>query len=401
MAESPRVSRDTTELSQQAWGADLADIRAEWDLDQARDHLNHGSFGAVPRTVRRAQARWRDLSDANPMNFYRELRPPAIRVARQAATSFLGVEPDSLALVANATTGVSTVLASFPLRPGDEIVLTDHAYGAVTMAARRFATAAEARLVIAPVDLAASDEEVVNAIMSAMTDRTRLLVVDHVTSATARLFPVRMIAEAARDRGVATLVDGAHAPGMLPVRVDALGADFWVGNFHKWAFAARSVAGLWIAPDWQARVRPLVVSWNEEEKFPCAFDNQGTVDDSAWLALPDALDFFARLQPERLREHNNALAAYGQQTVAAALGTDLTGVGGDPSVSMRLAPLPASIAGSQDAAQALSERIARELNAEVAITKWRDRGFVRLSAQLYNSADQYDRFAAGLAGLLR
>jgi isopenicillin-N epimerase len=408
VAQSPVVTCDATATTGGARTAnpdsvsspDWGDPRSAWDLDPDRAHLNHGSFGAVPRVVRTAQTRWRDLSDANPMNYYREVRVPAVQHARERAAAFLGAAPDSMGLVGNATAGVSTVLASFPLRPDDEVVLTDHSYGAVTLAAHRWARSAGARVVTAPVDLLASDEEVISALMGAVTSRTRLLIVDQITSQTARLFPVAAVAAAARERGVATLVDGAHVPGMLTVRVEALGADFWVGNFHKWAFAPRGVAGLWIAPQWRDRIRPLVASWSEEHEFPFAFDQQGTADDSAWLAVPDALDFFAAWQPERLRDHNSVLAAYGQQVVSAALGVAAEAAGGAAGLSMRIIPLPAGVATDQEGAHALSARIARDLGVEVAVTCWRDRGFVRVSAQAYNTAGEYERLATGLAQLL-
>ncbi|MET9021227.1 aminotransferase class V-fold PLP-dependent enzyme [Actinopolymorpha sp. NPDC004070] len=389
-----------TAKSDPAGSPDWGDTRAAWDLDPEVAHLNHGSFGAVPRTVRAAQARWRDLSDANPMNYYREIRIPAVQAARVRAAAFLGAAPDSLGLVGNATAGVSTVLASFPLGPDDEVILTDHSYGAVTLAAHRWARSAGARVVTAPVDLLASDEEVTSAVLAAFTSRTRLLIIDHITSQTARLFPVAALAAAATERGVATLVDGAHVPGMLPVQVERLGADFWVGNFHKWAFAPRGVAGLWIAQPWRDRIRPLVASWSEEHEFPAAFDQQGTADDSAWLAVPDALDFFTAWQPQRLRDHNNALAAYGQQVVGAALGVAPEAGGGAPELSMRIIPLPAGVATDQEGAHALSGRIAKDLRIEVAVTCWRERGFVRVSAQAYNAAEEYERLATGLAHLL-
>ena len=389
------------ESSNDLWGPDWPDVRARWDLDPTLSHLNHGSFGAVPRTVRAAQRTWRELSDVNPMRFYHVHRAPAIIAARQAAAAFLGTSPDALALVANATAGVSTVLAALPLRPGDEIVLTDHTYGAVGLAARRFATAAGAEVVTVNVGLTAPDDEVVRQVDQALSPRTRLVLIDQVTSPTARTFPLREIAELARSQGVAVLVDGAHAPGMLDLDVESLGVDFWVGNFHKWAFAARSVAALWVAPSWRDRIRPLVVSWNEEEPFPGPFDQQGTVDDSAWLALPEAVRFFDSLGAERLRHHNSALAAYAQSTVASALRVSLADVIDNPTLSMRLVPLPARAAELEKGGGSLYQRVATELRAEVALVTWLGRRWLRLSAQAYNTPAEYDRLGAGLATLLR
>ncbi|WP_020575675.1 aminotransferase class V-fold PLP-dependent enzyme [Actinopolymorpha alba] len=392
---------DEVTHSSDLWDGNWDEVRDAWDLDPSRAHLNHGSFGAVPRLVRAAETHWRGLADANPMHYYRTLLPPAIVSARAAAADFLGTVQDALALVSNTTAGVSTVLAALALREGEEVLLTDHAYGAVALAVARFAGAAGAQVKAVKVPLTATDEEVVRAVADGITSRTRLVLIDQITSPTARLFPVRRVAEEARARGVTVFVDGAHVPGMLPVDVEALGADFWVGNFHKWAFAGRSVAGLWVAPSWRPQIQPLVVSWNEEQRFPAAFDQQGTRDGAVWLALPDALRFFESLEPERLRQYNNGLAAYGQSVVASALGTSLDGVGGDPRLSMRLVALPRGVADTGEAATALYERISRDLHVEVAVTSWAGRGWLRLSAQAYNAPAEYERFAHGIAGLLR
>ncbi len=383
------------------WGTDWAVVRAHWDLDPMRAHLNHGSFGAVPRMVRQAQERWRRIADANPMRYYRTRRMPAIAAARHAAAAFLDVPTDGLALVANATAGVSTVLSSVSLSSGDEIVVTNHTYGAVALAARRFAHAVGARVVTVDLPLAASDAEVVRRLAAGITRRTRLVLLDQVTSPTARILPVRDVAELTRAEGIVLVVDGAHVPGMLATDIASMGADFWVGNFHKWAFAARSVAALWVAPAWRSRIRPLVVSWNEDEPFPRAFDQQGTMDDSAWLALPDALSFLADLGVERLRRHNTELATHAQASVASALGVSLAEVPSDPRVTMRLVPLPRGTAETEAGATALYERISMDLRAEVAVVHWSGRGYLRLSAQAYNRPSEYDQLGARLADLLR
>lgn len=403
LAESARVtSGAATAQANDLWGPDWPDVRARWDLDPERAHLNHGSFGAAPRVVREEQAYWQRLVDANPMRYYREARQPAVIAARQAAADFLHVPVDELALIANATAGVSTVLSSLDLGAGDEIVLTDHAYGAVRMAAERFAAAADARVVTVKVALTATEDEVVEAVDAQLTSRTRLVVVDQVTSPTARSFPVRRIAESARASGAATLVDGAHVPGMVDVDVASLGADFWVGNFHKWAFAAHTVAALWVGPRWRHRIRPLVVSWDEAEGYPAAFDHQGTLDYSAWLSLPTALRFIYELGADRLHQHNRALVRYGEAAVASALRTHPVRAEDDPSpLSMRLVPLPAGVAATDVGARALYDQIATALDCEVAVVRWSGRVHIRLSAQVYNAPTEYDHLAHGLARLLR
>jgi isopenicillin-N epimerase len=401
LAQSPLVTPRTDVLgSNELWGPDWVDVRAHWDLDPTRAHLNHGSFGAVPRRVRSAQAEWRGQVDSNPMGFFRLARRAAVAEARLAAADFLSVDPASLALVSNATAGVSTVLAALRLRPGDEVMITDHAYGAVRIAATRFAESAGGQVVTAGLPLTAADDEVVAALADHITPATRVVVLDQVSSPTARLFPVRQVAELTRAHGAALLVDGAHVPGMLDPEIESSGADFWVGNFHKWAFAAHSVAGLWVAPAWRHTIRPLVASWSESEPYPACFDQQGTLDDSAWLSLPVALDFYRQLGVDRLRNHNATLAAHAQSVVAAALGVQAPPGSDDVPQSMRLVPLPHGTATAEDGAAALYERIAAELRTEVAVVRWSGRAWLRLSAQVYNRPADYERLAAGLPALL-
>jgi isopenicillin-N epimerase len=213
---------------------------------------------------------------------------------------------------------------------------------------------------------------------------------------------VRAITAAARDQDIPVLVDAAHAPGMLPVDVAAIGADFWVGNLHKWAFAPRGTALLSVAPDWRRRIDPLVVSWQQDEGFPSSVEFQGTVDYTAWLSAPAGLYVLRTLGPGTVRRHNAALAAYGQQVVGAALGltaSDLPDPGA-ATVSMRVVPLPAGLATTYPEAHALRQHIADKLAVETAINAWGGRGWLRLSAQVYNRPEEYERFAERLPQLL-
>ena len=382
--------------------------RELFSLDPTVTYLNHGAFGAVPIPVQRAQQRLRDEVDANPMAFYHRSLAERLAEARARVAGLLGSDPEGTALVANATAGTQTVLGSLGLAAGDEVLLTDHGYGAVRMQVQRLAetTGVVAREV--PIPLDAGDEEIVASIVDAVRpDRTRLVIIDHITSPTARLFPVARIAAAGRELGVPVLVDGAHAPGMLALDVPALGADFWLGNLHKWAFAARPTAALVVAPQHRARMQPLVVSWWREDGFPSAIEFAGTLDYTAWLAAPTALDLLGELDVAAVRRHNADLAAYGQRTVADALGLDPAGLPmPSPStspeastVSMRLIPLPPGLADDGSAANALALRIATELRCEVPVYVWQGRGMLRLSAQIYNRPEDYERLADGLRGL--
>jgi isopenicillin-N epimerase len=197
---------------------------------------------------------------------------------------------------------------------------------------------------------------------------------------------------------VAVLVDGAHVPGMLPVEVDRIGADFWVGNFHKWAYAPRGTALLAVAPPWRDRIRPVVVSGQHDLGFPANLEWLGARDYTPWLAAPTALFTLRTLGVARVLEHNARLAGHAQRVVATALGVTAPPAAG--GLAMRVVPLPAGHATDAESAGALRRRIADELAAEVAVVSWKGRGLLRLSAQIYNHPDEYDRLAAGLRRLL-
>ncbi len=326
MPADPSITTDAD--ANQLWGDDWPEVRALWPLESTVAHLNHGSYGAVPRPVLEEQQSWRDRMESNPLRFFNRELPAALAAARAEVAAFLGAADGSLAFVPNATTGASTVLATFPLEAGDAVLLTDHAYGAVRIAAHRFAADRGARVDTVSVPLTADDDEVVAAVLGAVHDGTRLAVLDQVTSPTARRFPLVELVPALQQRGVAVLVDGAHAPGMLDLDLERLGADFFVGNLHKWCCAARGTAVLHAAERWRPRLRPLVASWGEHEGFPLAFDDTGTDDPTAWLSAPRALRVLERLGLERLRRHNVELAVAGQLLLASDA---RTGTGGPPA----------------------------------------------------------------------
>jgi isopenicillin-N epimerase len=396
VSSQPPVTEQTNEL----WGEDWPQVRALWPLELTVSHLNHGSFGAVPTPVLEEQQSWRERMEANPVRFFVREQPAALVQARDEIGHFLGAEAGALAFVRNATAAASTVLSCLDLERGDEIVVTDHTYGAVRIAADRWAADAGARVVVAHVPLRATDDEVTAVVLDKVSDRTRLTVIDQVTSPTARRMPLISLLPALKERGSTVFVDGAHAAGMLAVELDRLGADFWAGNLHKWCCAPRGTAVLYVAPDHRRRMRPLVASWGEPAGFPQSFNEVGTEDLTAWLAAPRALRLLDQLGLDRLRRHNVELAVHGQGVLAEALGVDPGSLPRDPAVSMQLVPLPAGLAGTPAEAAAVQARIGEQIAVEVAVTSWDGHGFVRLSAQAYNSPVDYARLATDLPALL-
>src|SRR5690348_16761419 len=299
--------------------------------------------------------------DSNPVKFFTQGLTERLAHVRRHIATFLGADPDASALVDNVTTGIAVALNSLDLKPGDEIVTTDHVYGAVDLAITEMCRRTGAVNRVARLPLAPADDEVVAAVRATCSARTRLIVIDWITSVTARVFPVARVAAVGREVGAAVFVDAAHAPGQLPTPVADLGADFWVGNVHKWAYAARGTALLAVAPAWRDRMRPIAVSWEQPEGFPGSVEFGGSRDYTAWLAAPTALFTLRTLGVARVREHNERLVRFGQRVVADAIAAPVLD---QPGIAMRLVPLPAGTG------PAIRQRIADELGIEVSVNEW-------------------------------
>ena len=371
-----------------------ADIAELFELDPALTHLNHGAFGAVPRVVREAQDRARARIESAPMRAFRDELPSAIATSRERAADFVGVRREGAALVRNVSEGVAVVLQSLAVGRGDEVVVSNHGYPTVGMAVRaRGGSTREATF-----DLHASTADIVAAFTEALTPDTRLVVIDQITSATALLLPVAEVAAAVAP--VPVLVDAAHVPGALPgLNVEALGVHYWVGNLHKWAFVPRSAAVLWVDSARRPDVQPLVTSWSHGEPFPACFDLPGTVDHSAWLALPEGLDFWHRLGGWRNVERSADLVRWGAHHVASALGTTSEPSGIPSAPCMTLVPLPGQAAATPEGAEALWQQLFAA-GFLVPAVSFAGRGHLRLAAQAYNDEDDYARLAAALVPLV-
>jgi isopenicillin-N epimerase len=306
-----------------------SEFAVHWTLDPAVTFLNHGSFGATPRAVLEAQDAWRARMEREPVAFFARDLELALDDARAALGGFLGADPDDLAFVTNATTGINIVARSLRLDADDEIVLLDHAYPAARNTLQATADAAGARLVSARVPFPGITPEAArDAVLAAVGPRTRLVMLDHVTSPTALVLPVAEIVAALDERGIETLVDGAHAPGMVDLDLAAIGADYTVGNCHKWMCAPKGSAFLHVRRDRQERVRPIVISHGatstrtDRSPFRLEHDWTGTLDPTPWLGVPAAIDFGERLVPggwPALRERGRRLALDTRDLLAEAL----------------------------------------------------------------------------------
>ena len=384
------------------WGPDWPEVRAQWPIDPAVAHLNHGSFGATPLPVIEAQDRLRRQTEADPTGFFWWILPDALEGARREAAAFVRADPDGFVFLPNATTAVNTVLASLWLGPGDEILLSDHVYGALRLAAERIGRLTGASVVVNPVSLPVEGpDELTTSILAGVTSRTRLAIVEHIASPTAMVFPVEDIVAGLRQAGVLSMVDAAHAPGTLDVDLGVLAPDFWTGNLHKWCCAPRGSAGFYVATEHRERIAPLVTSWEAPKGFVPSFSWLGTTDYTAYLSVPAALAFMRRLGWDRVRRHNRELAALGRDIVRRAIGGRAEWSETDGLFeAMTLVALPDGLVTSMDSGRAISQRLARQHRIEAAVFPWRDRGFLRLSAQAYNAPEEYERLGAALAGLL-
>ncbi len=378
-----------------------ASMRPKFLLEDGIAYLNHGSYGATPRVVLAAQDEWRARMERQPVHFMNRVLPGALREAAGVLAAFLGVSGDDLVFVENATSGVNAVLRSVALGPGDEVVTTGHAYPAIRNVLGFVCRASGATLVEAPVPFPLSDDDqVVESVAAALSPRTRLAVLDHVTSETATVMPIAALAALCRSRGVPLLVDGAHAPGMLDLDIAAVGADWYVGNAHKWLFAPKGCGFLWAAPARQPGLHPTVVSHGLDQGFAAEFDWVGTRDPSAWLAVGDAIAFLNGLGPNGLgpaavRAHNRGLAAEATTLLSAAWDSEA----GAPEV-MRgaMATLRLPLSGTTpEAAARLHDRLIDEHAIEVPVSARDGSLWVRISAQVYNEIEDYARLAQAVA----
>ncbi|KRE20853.1 hypothetical protein ASE66_08475 [Bosea sp. Root483D1] len=376
-----------------------AAIRHEWLLDWSKLTVNHGAYGAAPKVVLDAQESWRRRMEEQPSLFMRLTLPPALRKAADSLGRFIGADGRDLVFVDNATSGCNAVLRSLDFAPGDEVLVLSHAYGAVRNTVRYLAQRHGLKIVEATISFPQPDaDEIVAAVGAALSERTRIAVLDHVTSASALVMPIARLVALCRAAGVPVLVDGAHAPALVDLDVRALDADWYVGNCHKWLMAPKGCAFLWTRPEHQAAIHPLTISHGFGRGYIEEFDWTGTRDPSAFLAVEAALAFHETLGGAALRARNNALAEGGADILATALGTEI-GAGSALSAAMRLVRLPVPGPASPD--RALAARRQLEIRGcDAPVSAIGDGLWLRLSAQAYNEEADYEQLAAFVQAFL-
>ena len=380
-------------------------------LDPQVTFLNHGSFGACPRPVFEAYQAWQMKLERQPVAFLDPNRGLSgwMRDARVALAAVVGASPDDLVGLTNATMALNIVAQSLDLKPGDEILTTDHEYAALekTWAYVCRRSGAVMRVVKVPLPLT-TEAQFTDALCAAMTDRTRVLFLSHITSATALVFPIERAVAQARARGIWSVIDGAHTPGHIPLDLTALGADFYAGNCHKWMMAPKGAGFLHVRPEWQTMLNPLVIShgWTADagepgvkgvfgnSPFIDGLEMQGTRDPSAWLTVPAALAFTRQHGWPAVAAQCRALVQSTAARVAALTG--LPGFCAPEFCAPQMASMPVPPCDPLE----LQRRLLAEHGIEIPCFKWQDHTIVRVSAQGYNTAAQMDLLVKALTDLL-
>jgi isopenicillin-N epimerase len=382
---------------------------ALWPLDRSVAFLNHGSYGACPAEVLRYQAALRAEMEAEPVRFLGRELDDRLDAARARLGAFVGADPDDLAFVSNATGGVNAVLRSLRLAPGDELLTTDHAYQACRNTLDFVAERSGARVVTVTLPFpVTSPQAIVDVVLAGVTPRTRLALLDHITSPTALILPLERLVTALAARGVDAVVDGAHAPGMVPLDLRALAAAYYSGNCHKWLCTPKGSAFLWVRRDRQADVHPLTISHGARgeragrSRFRLEFDWTGTQDPTAWLTVPKAIDYLAGLVPggwPALMARNRALALEARRLLCETVGTapacpdEMIG-----SIASVILPDNRTVETGWRVRDPIQGRLFEAWGIEVPIMRWPapPKRMIRVSAQLYNHLPQYVRLAEAL-----
>ena len=383
-----------------------------WDLDPEVVFLNHGSFGACPRIVLQRQFELRRAMEAQPLRFLHHTLEARIDAAKPRLAGLIGCDVEDLAFVANATTGVNTVLRALQFAPGDELLVTDHEYNSCRNALDYVAERSGARIVVVPIAFPVVDpQQIVTDILQHATARTRLCLIDHVTSPTGIIMPIAEIISGLNDRGIDTLVDGAHAPGMLPLDLRRLNVAYYTGNCHKWLCTPKGSALLFVRRDRQPGLRPLSISHgansprSDRSRFQLEFDFTGTNDFTAYLCIETAIDFLDALLPggiPALQQHNHDLAIAGRKLLCEALGT------APPAPESMLGSLASVLLPKADdqlpagALDPLQAALWERHRIEVPVMRWPhpELRLLRISPQIYNSLEQYHYLAEAIQTLV-
>ena len=380
-------------------------MRSVWSMPDDVIYLNHGSFGPSPRVVQAARGEWSDRLEAEPMDFFVRQMDQHLDRAADRLGRFIGADGKDLIFVDNATFGMNIVAENIPLQPDDEVLITDHEYGAVLRIWQHKCKQTSAKMVVKSLPFPMkSDDEIVSALMEGVSEKTKLIVASHVTSPTAVIFPVEKICRAAKQNGIPVCIDGPHAVAMIPLNLQQLGCDFYAASCHKWLSAPFGSGFLYVFPRHQQNLKPIVTSWGgslsgRPKNWKDEFTWSGTRDPAAFLAIPAAIDFLEEHGLQKFREQTHSLAQYARQRITELAGTEAF-VPDSPDWygSMITLPIPASDDPPPEGGQRdpLQNILWDEYKIEVPIIHWKGHRFVRVSCHLYNSQKEIDRLVNAL-----
>lgn len=375
---------------------------SDFPLDRSYTFLNHGSFGSCPFEVLREQSRWRDEIEARPIEMLARKLTPLLRGVASRVAQFVGASADRVGMVVNATEAINAVLRARSWERGDEVIVVDHVYGAMRQSVRRLGD--EFGVVLREVEVplpVRTPDAWVGAVRSAIGPRTKLLLIDHITSPTALVVPVAEIVRIVREQGVFTIVDGAHAPGSIDLDVDAIGADAYAANLHKWCCAPKGSAFITVRDGLEASVHPLATSHDYGRGFAPEFDWQGTRDVTAWLATPCALDYFARVGWPALRRRNHEMAAWSQRELCDRWQVEpLSPLDGSMLASMAAVRIPEGGESKFESPAALQAALYERHRIEIPVIDWKGRWHVRVSCHLHTTPDLLERLDEGVREVL-
>lgn len=391
---------------------------SNWLLDPEITFLNHGSFGACPVSILEAQQQFRMELERQPIQFMIRDRPKLLDESRQVLAEFLNTPASDIVFVQNATTGVNSVLGSLKLNQGDELLTTNHSYNACKNAMHSVAEKASATVVVAEVPFPlSSSSEIIEAVLECITSKTRLVMLDHISSSTAIIFPLKELVKEIQGRGIDVLVDGAHAPGLIDLSLSELGAAYYTGNCHKWMCAPKGAAFLYVRPDRQNEIQPAVISHGfntpqeNRSRMQTLFDWTGTSDPSPFLCIPHAINFINTLMPcgwKELAERNHQLAVAARQKICEKLKIEAP-VPENMIAALATIPLPdddqADIPDCETEptpTNRLQTRLYDEHQIEVPVFHFPEtpKRWLRVSANAYNSIQDYEKLGDALEHIL-
>lgn len=380
----------------------MRNLKRHFQLDPSVTFLNHGSFGATPKPVFREYQRWQRELERQPVEFLGRRFTGLMAEARAALGAYLGTDADNLVYTQNVTISVNIVARSLELGPGDEVLATDHEYGAMDRTWRFLAKERSFHYINQHLELPLTTEaKFIDDFWRGVTPRTRVIFLSHITSPTAIIFPIKEIIRRAREAGILTVIDGAHVPGQLPLPLDSLGADFYGGNLHKWLCAPKGAGFLYARPEVQHLLKPLVVSWGYESETPSGstfVDHHewwGTRDIAAFLAVPKAIQFQAENHWDEVRESCHRLAAYAQKRICEL--TSLAPL--HPQTDGWFAQLAAAPLPADTDLILLKQRLYDEYRIEVPVHDWNGYKLIRISVQGYNTKRNVDKLLTALSTL--